>query len=88
MRKYIVFQISAFLLLALAYSVGIQAQVNPNAYSTYDYTQKKTYNIGGIEIEGAKSRDPNAIKSIAKLREGRQITIPGDDVPNARTKWV
>jgi outer membrane protein insertion porin family len=83
MRKYIVFQISAFLLLAFAYSAGIQAQVNPNGYSTYDYTQKKTYNIGGIEIEGAKSRDPNAIKSIAKLREGRQITIPGDDVPNA-----
>jgi outer membrane protein insertion porin family len=52
-------------------------------YSTFDYSQKRTFNIGGIEVEGAKSRDPNAIKSIAKLREGKQVTIPGDDIPNA-----
>lgn len=50
---------------------------------TYDYAQKKTYNIAGIKIEGATSRDRNAIKSIAGLREGKKITIPGDDIPKA-----
>ncbi len=59
------------------------SQRDTSMYSTFDYSQKRTFNIGGIEVEGAKSRDPNAIKSIAKLREGKQVTIPGDDIPNA-----
>lgn len=50
---------------------------------TYDYSKKQTFTIGGIKIEGATSRDRNAIKSIAGLREGKEITIPGDDIPKA-----
>ena len=49
----------------------------------FDYSQKNTFSIGGINIEGAVNRDRNAIKSIAGLREGKEITIPGDDIPNA-----
>ncbi len=65
------------------YSSGVYAQIDTSKYSTFDYSQKRTFNVGGIEVDGAKSRDPNAIKSIAKLREGKQITIPGDDIPKA-----
>ena len=50
---------------------------------TYDYSSKTTYNIGGLKITGAVNRDRNAIKSIAALREGKEISIPGDDIPNA-----
>ena len=49
----------------------------------FDYKEKTTYNIGGIKITGAESRDRNAIKSIVGLREGKEITIPGDDIPKA-----
>jgi len=50
---------------------------------TFDYSKKRTFNIASINIEGATSRDRNAIKSIAGLREGKEITIPGDDIPKA-----
>lgn len=51
--------------------------------TTIDYKDKKTYEIGGILIEGAENRDRNAIKSIAKLREGATIQIPGPVIPSA-----
>src|SRR5690606_9817062 len=35
------------------------------------------YEIGGLIIEGAESRDRNAIKSIAGFREGDKIQVPG-----------
>ena len=49
----------------------------------YDYGNKASYNIGGVEIVGAENRDRNAIKSITGLRVGKEITIPGDHIPNA-----
>lgn len=42
-----------------------------------DYGDKNTYEIGGITIVGAENRDRNAIKSIAGIREGNKIQIPG-----------
>ncbi len=42
-----------------------------------DYNQKNTYEIGGIRIVGAESRDRNALKSIAGFREGDKIQLPG-----------
>ncbi len=48
-----------------------------------DYKDKKTYEIGGITISGAETRDKNAIKSIAGLKEGAKIQIPGPLVPAA-----
>ncbi|NNK89564.1 MAG: outer membrane protein assembly factor BamA [Saprospiraceae bacterium] len=62
---------------------GILSGQEKDAIKTYDYANKRTFNIGGIEITGAESRDRNAIKSIAGLREGKELTIPGDDIPKA-----
>jgi outer membrane protein insertion porin family len=62
--------------------VSLVAQQD-SVYQTFDYTKRAKYNIDEIQIEGAVNRDRNAIKSIAGLREGEQITIPGDDIPNA-----
>lgn len=46
-----------------------------------DYAvEVKTYEIGGIEIEGGGLRDANAIKSVARLKEGEKIDIPGNDI--------
>lgn len=38
---------------------------------------QNAYEIGGINIKGAESRDRNAIKSIAGFREGDKIQVPG-----------
>ncbi|MFZ1705950.1 MAG: POTRA domain-containing protein [Saprospiraceae bacterium] len=38
---------------------------------------QKLYEVGGIQINGAESRDRNAIKSIAGIREGDKIQVPG-----------
>ena len=62
-------------------SFAMHAQIDTS--STFDYSNKRTFSIGGIKIEGATSRDRNAIKSIAGLRAGKEITIPGDDIPKA-----
>jgi len=48
-----------------------------------DYKDKKTYEIGGITIVGAENRDRNAIKSIAGLKEGGKVQIPGPGIPAA-----
>jgi outer membrane protein insertion porin family len=48
-----------------------------------NYEEKKTYEIGGITIEGAENRDRNAIKSIAGLKEGSKLQVPGPAIPAA-----
>jgi len=48
-----------------------------------NYSDKKTYEIGSINITGAETRDRNAIKSIANLKEGNKIQIPGPAIPAA-----
>ncbi len=72
-------QIVKICLLLIFISTGMFAQDLP----VYDYTGKKEYNIADITITGAVNRDRNAIKSIAGLREGKRISIPGDDIPKA-----
>lgn len=53
-----------------------------------DYTESKTYEIGGIEVEGNDYSDENAIISVAGLRVGKQINIPGADIRSAiRALW-
>lgn len=73
----------AFSIILISTCVLTDITGQSDKYSTFNYEEKKTFNVGGINIDGAKSRDPNAIKSIAGLREGKQITIPGDDIPKA-----
>lgn len=48
-----------------------------------DYNNPRKYEIGPIRVEGADNFDPQAIKLIAGLRQGQEITIPGDQVTKA-----
>lgn len=53
-----------------------------------EYGEKTVYEIAGIKVVGAESRDRNAIKSIAGFKVGDKITIPGDEVSNAlKSLW-
>ncbi|MBK8668446.1 MAG: outer membrane protein assembly factor BamA [Saprospiraceae bacterium] len=51
--------------------------------SLVNYGEKKSYEIGGITVIGAENRDRNAIKSIAGLKEGGKLQIPGPMIPAA-----
>jgi len=67
----------SLLISCISYSI---AQID---MPVYDYNDKTTFNIGGIKITGAENRDRNAIKSIAGLRVGKEIDIPGEVIPKA-----
>ncbi len=54
-----------------------------DSLAVYDYTEKGKFEIGGVEVIGAETRDRNAIKSITGLTVGRTIEIPGTDIPLA-----
>lgn len=53
-----------------------------------DYSQANEYEIGGVKVTGATSRDPNAIASLSGLRVGKKIQIPGQDISTAiKSLW-
>ncbi|MFZ1752081.1 MAG: POTRA domain-containing protein, partial [Saprospiraceae bacterium] len=54
-----------------------------NEQAIINYDEKNTYEIGGVTIEGAETRDRNAIKSITGLKEGTKVQIPGPAIPAA-----
>lgn len=73
--------IHIFLLTVMTF--GFSSVVSAQNQDVVDYANKKSYEIGGIEIVGAETRDRNAIKSIASLKEGGKIQIPGPAIPAA-----
>jgi len=53
-----------------------------------DYSSPKEYEIGGINVVGAKFLDRNSLISIAGFKVGEKIRIPGDDISQAvRKLW-
>ncbi|MFT2009186.1 outer membrane protein assembly factor BamA [Pontibacter sp. 13R65] len=82
MTKYI--WVLVFLLLSGTASSQIQnipLQSNP-----VDYSQPKQYTLRGITVSGANFLDPNALISVAGLKIGDQITVPGDEISKAIQK--
>ena len=52
------------------------------------YGEVEELEIGGIEVVGVFFSDPNAIKSVAGLKVGQIIKIPGADITKAmRNLW-
>merc|ERR1711916_217693 len=45
--------------------------------------EQKEYEIGGITVTGNEFSDENAIISIAGLRVGDKVSIPGNAIPKA-----
>ncbi len=59
---------------------GLFGQVNNGVL---DYSNRNDYEIAAVNVQGADKRDPNAIRSIAALRVGDEVTIPGPNIPKA-----
>lgn len=56
--------------------------------STLDYKAPQTYEIGGIEVQGAEYTDANGIIAITGLSLGQTIRIPSDQIGKAiRNLW-
>ncbi|CAA9276608.1 MAG: Outer membrane protein assembly factor YaeT [uncultured Adhaeribacter sp.] len=75
-----------WLFLFLIITTAASAQVNLNnqgAGGDLDYTNPKEYRVGGVTVSGAKFLDPNTLISIAGLRVGDRIKLPGDDLSKA-----
>lgn len=75
----------------LAFSVSVFSQVNDTIPKTttiggtldFDYAKTAKYTLGPIRVEGADNFDHQAIKLIAGLRQGEEITLPSDRISNA-----
>ncbi|GAB3534463.1 hypothetical protein GCM10027443_21620 [Pontibacter brevis] len=72
--------------MLLAGTATSQVLNNPAQTSPLDYSEPKQYRIGGVEISGAKFLEPVALLSVIGLKEGDEITVPGEDISRAIQK--
>ena len=61
-------------LLLLGVSLRAQSSVE------IDYAHPRTYVVGGVGVEGNQYFSENQIIQLTGLRQGMEITVPGDDV--------
>jgi outer membrane protein insertion porin family len=66
--------------LSVLVAVGLNGQVD---LPVHDYSEERTFEIGGVEVEGNQYSDANAIRTIAGLQTGNRIVLPGPDIPKA-----
>ncbi len=65
-----------------AFSVDAQVVVGSEGYD-FDYLIPKTYEIGGIDFEGADNFDTRVVALVAGLQVGDNIQLPGDKISAA-----
>ena len=59
---------------------------NKQTNEALDYSNPKTYEIGGIMVIGADNLNNSTLISISELTVGNKIKIPGDNFSIAITK--
>ncbi|MDX1683920.1 MAG: outer membrane protein assembly factor BamA [Saprospiraceae bacterium] len=78
--------ILALTVCILMTSLSLKAQTD--TVPLMNYETSSTYEIGGITVEGNNYSDENAIISVAGLKVGKQINVPGVDIRSAiRALW-
>lgn len=59
-----------------------------NNITEANYERPVEYIVGGIEITGIETLDPNVIKMLSDIEEGEKIMVPGDKITSAiRKLW-
>ena len=59
-----------------------------NNISEVNYERPVEYVVGGIDVKGIEYLDPNVIKMLSGIEEGKKIMVPGDDITAAiRKLW-
>lgn len=71
--------------LLTMFTIATQAQVVVGGNDEYgfDYLTPKTYEIGGITLEGADNFDSRVVLLVAGLQVGDKVKIPGDKISTA-----
>ncbi len=70
----------------LIFSMPSFAQVRIGSSSSFSYSTPKTYEIGGIRVEGTENLDEGAIRLLSGLAIGDEIQVPGDETSDALKK--
>ncbi len=75
----------SFILIGLLFwYLGAFAQTQDSLPPVFDYsTPPQEYEIGGIKVSGARYSDANALRTVAGLRVGETIRIPGPETAAA-----
>ena len=85
-------RIFTYLRYTFALFIGLGLSLNSygqnDSLPVIDYEETKVYEIGGVSVVGNNFSDENAVISVAGLKVGRQISIPGVDIRSAiRALW-
>ena len=85
MRLYIIISV---VLLGFNYKSFSQIRYNLNndQQIAISYTNPKTYEVAEIKVEGEKYLDEIALKSLAGIKVGDKISIPGESISGAIKK--
>jgi outer membrane protein insertion porin family len=73
--------IAALFLIMVSFPLAAQEK-----QEIVDFMNSNDYIIGGVTVTGIRYLDPNALIGISGLRQGQEITIPGEDVKSAVEK--
>ena len=74
-----------FLSLLLALSCPLWAQQADGGVEV-DYNNPKKYVVGGVSLEGNQYLSRDQILQVSGLREGMEVTAPGEDISNVITR--
>ncbi len=74
-----------FLSLLLALSCPLWAQ-QADCGVEVDYNNPKKYVVGGVSLEGNQYLSRDQILQVSGLREGMEVTVPGEDISNVITR--
>lgn len=78
-----------FLFLIMSHQSFAQISVRGGNDLEIDYSNPRTFEIGGITVSGTKSLDPNAVALLTSLSIGQQIKVPGDELTSAiKNLWA
>ena len=79
---------SKYIFSLLFTCLALLGQAQTDTLPVIDYSEAKVYEIGGIKVTGNNFSDENAIISVAGLKVGNQISVPGVDIRSAiRALW-
>lgn len=76
------------LIFAIAVSFPLAAQHKDNGI-VVDYNAPASYIVGGVSVDGNSYYSSQQIISLAGLREGMEVTVPGDFISSIVNKiWM
>ena len=74
------------ILIIAAALAGLTLRAQSNV--EIDYAHPRKYVVGGVGVEGNQYFSENQILQLTGLKEGMEVTVPGDDISNIVRRLV